>query len=193
MTSLEARLSALEQQVGKIANAGGGGSEKSSSSLTNRLDGIQSSATTLLPLAQRDLWKESTKLLNDLDPGMALTHQQQPLLYKRQQVLAASTSLESDFTNLRQIQNALQSTTKSSGSSSKEDLMQTPILTDYPTPDLKRLENLKYSMTDLVKRTSRLQHELDQMLEIYHQCMTVASEKCIMAEEYIHNKTLDKK
>ena len=45
-------------------------------------------------------WKEIRKLLKDLDPGIALTHQQQPLLYKRQDVLAGATELSRDFRQL---------------------------------------------------------------------------------------------
>ena len=60
----------------------------------------------------RESWKECQKLLNELDPGIALTHQQQPLLYKRQQVLASSDELTKDFSELDIILKLLLSGTK---------------------------------------------------------------------------------
>lgn len=60
-------------------------------------------------------WKEMEKLLRELDPGIALTHQQQPLLYKRQQVLASSDELSRDFSELDLILKLLLTGTKTNG------------------------------------------------------------------------------
>jgi hypothetical protein len=217
-SSLEARLSALEQQVGTISGGGGGSGSLSTATtptptpttttLTSRLDGLQASATSVLSQSSnsnsnsnthttptptlRDTWKESLKLLEDLDPGMALTHQQQPLLYKRQQVLAAATSLETDFGELRKLQHALLGggggrTITTTTNNNTKDMDQAPILTDYKTPDQRRLETCKWTVSNLAQRTQVLSMELDQLLEVYHQCMTAASEKCVMAEETIRD------
>jgi len=48
-------------------------------------------------------WTQINKLLKELDPGIGLTHQQQPLLYKRQQVLASSDELQVNFKELNKM------------------------------------------------------------------------------------------
>lgn len=74
--------------------------------------GIGSNASSIHDVRS---WKEIQKLLRELDPGIALTHQQQPLLYKRQQVLASSDELSRDFAELDIILKLLLTGTKTDG------------------------------------------------------------------------------
>jgi hypothetical protein len=65
----------------------------------------------------KELWIECIKLLQELDPDIGLTHQQQPLLYKRQQILASSTDMKNDFHQLNLILNLLLKDTRGFGNS----------------------------------------------------------------------------
>ncbi|KAL3913901.1 MAG: hypothetical protein SGARI_000413 [Bacillariaceae sp.] len=80
--SLESRIAALELQVGKMT----GQQQPPAKEVSSRLDKLQQQMDTHLNSVQiGGIWKESLKLIKELDPDIALTYQQQPLLYKRQQ------------------------------------------------------------------------------------------------------------
>jgi hypothetical protein len=88
----------------KIAEA----ASSSVNSSTSASAGVSSNTNTNTSNnATKELWIECIKLLNELDPDIGLTHQQQPLLYKRQQVLASSYDLIKDFSELNIILNLL--------------------------------------------------------------------------------------
>ena len=187
--SLEARLSALEAQLGVSTCS----SEVFQNDISSRLDALQSTLESQTTQGFRETWQESQKLFRELDPGMALTHQQQPLLYRRQEVLAASDSLQTDMEELGKILHLLLTAQppKEPNATLREDqVTQAPILTSVSVSpdDQRRLDALRLALEDLSVRTQKLTTNMDQMLECYHAVTTAASEKCILANETISFK-----
>jgi hypothetical protein len=116
MSSLESRLAALETQLGVGSNQPPQSPQPQPQpqpqEIASRLDQLQASMERNTTVGLRDAWFESLQLLRELDPDIALTHQQQPLLYKRQQVLAAARNLESDMQQLDVLLKLLTTATK---------------------------------------------------------------------------------
>jgi len=107
--SIDDRLAKLKATLdGKLAKA-------SSESTTTGSSSTPSSSAVATKTSNEQHWKVIQKLLKELDPGIALTHQQQPLLYKRQQVLACSDELSNDFKQLDAILKLLLSNTRVDG------------------------------------------------------------------------------
>lgn len=75
----------------------------SAADISSRLNEVQAAMDKHMTPQFKNICSESQTLLRELDPGAGLTHQQQPLLYKRQEVLAASDSLTKDMSELSQI------------------------------------------------------------------------------------------
>jgi hypothetical protein len=189
-SSLEARLSALEAQLGVSSSSEG----PSRNDMSIRLDALQSTIETQTTSQFRETWHESQKLFRELDPGMALTHQQQPLLYRRQEVLAASGSLQTDMGELGNILHLLLTSQREPANQQQpnatlreDQVTQAPILTSVSVSpeDQRRLDALRLTLEGLNVRTQKLTTNMDQMLECYHAVMTAASEKCILADETI--------
>lgn len=183
---LEARLSALEAKLGVSSSS----LTAQNDNISSRLDSIQSTIETQTTSQFRETWKESQKLFRELNPGMALTHQQQPLLYRRQEVLAASGSLKQDMDELGKILHLVMTSqqAKQQKTTLREDqVTQAPILTSMSISpeDERRLDDLRLTLTDLNTRTQTLMASMDHMMECYHTAMTAASEKFILADESI--------
>lgn len=193
--SLESRLAALEAKVGRISALAS--PSLSAQELSARLDSLQSIVDGHTTLACRETWQESLKLLKELDPDIALTHQQQPLLYKRQQLLAAASQLQLDMQQVDVILKLLTYETKEKASSSSssmrlDQVIQAPIVTSphysQSHKDRERLDTLRVTFGALNHRVSIVQQQMQQLLETYHTVMTAASEKCILAEERANAK-----
>lgn len=182
--SLEARLLVLEAKLGVSLPF------VSKSDIASRLNGVQSTINTLTTAPFRETWQESQKLFRDLDPGMALTHQQQPLLYRRQEVLAASTNLEQDMRELSKLLHFLKPSGNGKQPLREDQVTQASILTNFQISpqDEKRLEDVRLTMDDLAKRIRAIVTRTDALLESYHTIMAVASEKVVMADEAIKAK-----
>ncbi len=148
--ALEERLSKLKNDLNsKLAKAASEQTTSSVTSLTSKLN-----SNSAIASANKENWKLIQKLLKELDPGIALTHQQQPLLYKRQQVLACSEELTTDFHELENILNLLlkgtnafsgtetgstailETTSSTSSSAVTKSLMKTPQKTMKSSQDL---------------------------------------------------------
>lgn len=207
---MEARLTELEAKLGLKA-----GASLKTEDISSRLDAIQATVDKHTTAQFRSMWKESRGLLKDLDPGMGLTHQQQPLLYKRQEVLAAASSLQTDMGEMSKIlhllmtsqpQNAARAAgadpkaSRNTASTLREDqVTQAPVLllgtpssdnkgtvNSMASPeDQRRLDALRLTVEDLNGRTQNLVARMDQVLECYYSVMSAASEKCILADEAI--------
>lgn len=182
--SLEARLSDLEAKLGV------GLPTITKSDIAQRLDKVQAAINQQTTAAFRETWNESQALFKELDPGMALTHQQQPLLYRRQEVLAAAVSLDKDMQELSKIMHLLQPHTEKGKALREDQVTQAPILTQYQIShsDEQRLDQLRLTMNDLSMRLTRVMARTDAMLESYHTIMAVASEKVVLADEAITAK-----
>lgn len=195
---------------------------------------------TILSSLQRSgwdtVWKESEALLRDLDPGSALTYQlsawtttgpsssssstltstsfQQPILYRRQEILGAAESLQHDMELLKQALQLLQiaSTTTSSSSSSshtaattttsasstppllrEEQVTQAPILVNIPSmsqDDWQRLERMQAQLMELQQRCVQAQRRIQRLVEQYHTIILAVSEKLVLADEQLKEKEM---
>jgi len=187
--SLEARLAALETKLG------GKSAPNEEADVATRLSRLEASAEKQLDPSFRSLWKESLALLDELHPGLGLTHQQQPLLYKRQHVLAASDSLGNDMGELAKLLPllSLNSNNTTKDAFIREDqVTQAPILTSsqfvISPEDQRRLDALRMTLDEAQSKVQTLTKQFQHLLESYHVLVTAMSEKCILADEIISGK-----
>ena len=178
-TQLAARLAALETKLGVAST-----SSQQSSSLSDRLTALeQRQATVLGSSSSTQQHLESLQLLQELDPGVALTHQQQPLLYRRQQVLAASAQLQADGKQLQELRHVLRIPTSDKSTLTEEDVLQAPLLEQnvgVSPEDERRLDSIQGQFANALQRTQAMQGRIDQLLEAYHVVMVAASEKVVL-------------
>ncbi len=105
---LDARVAALETRLGlRSASEAHDGHAPGIDANAQSVDTRQTTADKHTTPQFRSLWKESLDLLWELDPGPGLTHQQQPLLYKCQEVLAVSDTLQRDMGEVAKIMHLL--------------------------------------------------------------------------------------
>ena len=183
-SSVEARLAAVEAKLGVLPL----GVPTEKDAVVGRFKAIQSAMDSHTTSQFRDTWQESDKLFRELDPGIALTHQQQPLLYRRQEILASADTMKRDMDELRKILHLLLTSQPSTSGPLREDqVTQAPIITgaSISTEGERRLDALRLSLVDLNTRTTQLVGKMDNMLECYHAIISAASEKCVLADEAI--------
>ena len=143
-------------------------------------------------------WKDIHRYLDDLDPGTALTHQQQiaaPLLYRRQEVLASAEELKhwmkqvSEILHLLLIGQSLPDTTKHI---SEMHVSKAPILVNttivLSTEQQNELLLLEQTFTDLAERVNAAGAKLDRLLVGYQQLITSVSEKLVFLDEELSAK-----
>jgi uncharacterized protein YjcR len=197
-TSVELRLRALELQLGLPDDS------SSIKTLQERLNRLEESYEKITPAPLRQLWKESEKLFEELDPGTALTHQQQivaPILYRKQELLALADDFHNQMRAVEQISQFLllnHSKPPTEGEQWTEDqVLQAPILTigaDSHEKDYQqRLEALVESILDVRKRTEASSSRLDRMLDNYQDLVVALSEKMLLADELLCQREQEKK
>jgi hypothetical protein len=183
-SSIEARLAVVEAKLGVLPLSAPTGKD----AVASRFKAIQSAMDSHTTSQFRDTWQESDKLFRELDPGIALTHQQQPLLYRRQEVLASADTMQNDMEELRKILHLLLTSQPSTSGPLREDqVTQAPIITgaSISPEEEHRLDALRLSFVDMNARTTQLVSKMDNMLECYHAIVSAASEKCVLADEAI--------
>jgi hypothetical protein len=180
---LESRLIELEVKLGVRKPV------VTNNDIAHRLDAIQHSIDTSLTSNMRETWGESQKLFRELDPGIALTHQQQPLLYRRQEVLAAAPSMNQDMQELAAMLHLLKPKTSEKKPLREDQVTQAAILTNFNiTPEEeRRLDALRLTLEELQTRVTKVAQRTDQILESYHTIMAVATEKVVLADEQIQS------
>jgi hypothetical protein len=181
---IEARLASVEAKLGVLPLGASTGKD----AVAGRFKAIKSAMDSHTTSQFRDTWQESDKLFRELDPGIALTHQQQPLLYRRQEILASADTMQRDMEELRKILHLLLTSQPSTSGPLREDqVTQAPIITGASVSDEgeRRLDALRLSLVDLNTRTTQLVGKMDNMLECYHTIISAASEKCVLADEAI--------
>lgn len=154
---------------------------------------------TSAPLSS--MWAESTKLLNEeLDPGTALTHQQQiaaPILYRRQEVLASAKSFKDNMEQVSEILSLLLIDSQDSGNTkakmTESQVTQAPIVVPPSATMLsddhkQRLDELVNSLLEIQQRADTATSRLDTVLDSYHSLATAISEKTITVDEAIRSK-----
>jgi hypothetical protein len=205
--SLNARLAALEMKLGISSNTTSSSSNAlPETDVPDRLAALQVLVDKYTTTEIRTTWHESHRLLQELDPGEGLTYQQQPLLYKRQEILAAAPQLRQDFQHLSTLVGLLHNTQQQQQQQQQvgggggggtntnpltaDTVTQAPILTSLQVSldDQRRLDSLRVQVEDLNGRTRTMTTRLHQLLEAYHAIMTAASEKCILVDEVLSMK-----
>jgi uncharacterized protein YjcR len=182
-TSVELRLRALELQLGLPDD-----NNSSITTLQERLSRLEDSYEKTTPAPLRQLWKESEKLFEELDPGTALTHQQQivaPILYRKQELMALADDFHNQMRAVEQISQFLllnHSKPPTEGEQWTEDqVLQAPILTTGADNH------------DVRKRTEASSGRLDRMLDNYQDLVVALSEKMLLADELLCQREQEKK
>lgn len=194
-SSIESRLRALESQFG--VQDEDESTDSQAQDLFDRLQVLEEKQKSVADSSLRQTWAESDKLLQELDPGMALTHQQliaAPILYRKQHVLAAADSLQ---VNLKQVADILhllligQPPVTDRFMIKEEFVTQAPILTERPAisdQDRHRMDAVQQHLMDLQGRTVSVADTLDRLLDNYHTLMSAVSEKIVLADEELRHR-----
>lgn len=205
--SIEARLRALEALLRESHNATAttttttDGPASRLRALETRLETLASTTTdgnnsgsgggtTTL----KQLWQESDALMRELDPGTALTHQQQiaaPILYRRQHVLASAESLHRDMGRVVEILTLLaveqpQIIRDADTPVSEMQVTKAPLLTQTVPPcppDQERLQKVERSLYETQQRVVDMATRMDGCVAAYHRLVSVVSEKMVLAQE----------
>jgi hypothetical protein len=222
LSSFAARLQTVEQRLGlssliqqpEVVRGGddtiGAASPASTTTLDERLREVEERFLTLYRQSSdppfsatttesQQLWTESDALMNELDPGTALTHQQQivaPLMYRRQEIIASAAELQENLRLVSQIAQYLQiqppfgaqqQKSRMNDWTKQDSVTHAPLLAVFPSwsePDQQRLLALRETMRDIHARTEHAAAQLDHVLKHYQTLVLAASEKLVlMAEE----------
>jgi hypothetical protein len=203
---LEKRLRAIERQLG-LEEAYGGDRDhiakrRDTDDIPTRLEKLESMwhekvMTTPRLQATHTDWIESLQKVLELDPGTALTHQQQiaaPILYRRQEVIACAHELFSGLNRLSTIVSLLLigqdgTSVNKTGSGKKENIsasqvMNAPILVEPRVSDdaSARLSALAESLQKLQERTDKATHSLDRIFHQYHAMVSDIAEKTVLVD-----------
>lgn len=195
-SSLESRLSALEIQLGvndyvTTSKDDGITTQAEDKDLISRLEGLESRFMSLTDSSFRQTIAESHKLMIELDPGAALTHQQlfaAPILYRKQELLASADTFKHDMEQVGDILKLLLigQPPITDGDLKEEHVTQAPILTATPCvseEDQQRMDALQHQLVDMQTRTATVAGQMDRLLNNYHTLISAVSEKMILADE----------
>jgi hypothetical protein len=201
MASLESRLSALETQLGVNEYANTSKDNETTvttedKDLISRLEGLEGRFMSLTDSSLRQTWAESDKLMIELDPGTALTHQQlfaAPILYRKQELLASAEPFKHDMEQVGDILKLLLigQPPITDGELKEEHVTQAPILTAAPCiseKDQQRMDALQHQMVDMQTRTAAVADQMDRLLNNYHTLISTVSEKMILADEELQTR-----
>jgi DNA gyrase/topoisomerase IV subunit B len=196
--SVETRVGVLEGQLGVGSTSVDSLSTTTDIAVTLRMDALEQQYSSLASPSLTSIWDESDKLLQELDPGTALTYQQQiaaPILYRRQEVLACADDLKASLDELSQISNFLLIGQDHQESQTKAQLKehqvtQAPILVGtIVSKELQlRLSAVEATVANIQNRAEQAAARLDAMLSQYYSAISIASEKLVLADEEIRSK-----
>jgi uncharacterized protein YjcR len=193
-SSLEHRLRVLEAQLGVHESpTASKDNEKTTEQkdLISRLEALEGQYMSLTDSSLRQTWAESDKLMQELDPGDALTHQQQfaaPILYRKQELLASAETFMHDIGQIGDIMKLLLigQPPITEGDLKEEHVTQAPILTATPCIS----EEDQQRMDAVQPRTAVAADRLDRLLNNYHTLISAASEKMVLADEELRSREL---
>ena len=167
----------------------------SSPNVEQRIAALEQQYTQTSAALQED-WKTIDQLLQELSPGTALTHQRQvvaPIIYRKQEVLASASSLQTNIQHVQQILNLLsigQTTSSSSGNANtkitEQDIINAPIITDTIGMTLEQetnVDRLATTLIDLQHRVQNVSFQFDTMMDHYTNLISAISEKMILISE----------
>jgi hypothetical protein len=189
-STIEARLRALEAFLSVTSET------RSPEDVTSRIGALETKLNSLTSNLQGDtplkqLWEESDKLMRELDPGTALTHQQQiaaPILYRRQEILASAESLRRDMGQLMEILTLLsigQPQIIGEDPLSEMQVTKAPILAVAPPSKVEeeRLQHLEVNLQEMHDKMKNFAARLDKLVAGYHSLVTAVSEKIVLVDE----------
>lgn len=183
MDSFERRLIAVEERLGV-------GQGQSPEDLSHRLSTVENQFHSVLKAGSlRSTWIESNQWLEELDPGVALSHQQlsaTPVFYRRQEILASAESFHESMKQTGQILALLSIGQDIKGGKISEDqVTQAPIVTDVKISeeDSTRLGEVAEMLHDLHQRSGETTKKLERILDEYYGLMEALSEKTVLLDE----------
>lgn len=184
VSSIEARLQALESLIGDTSPEGDGDVE-------SRLEALQSKIKSVTPASLHSTWEDSDRLFQDLSPGSALSYQQSsknyPILYRRKQILASADSLKTNFEQLASLVNLLTISQQGKRDSPmrEEQVTQAPILVSHSVSreEERRLEALLLKVGEMNRSVQDMTDRVDALVQGYHSVIMGMSEKIVQADE----------
>lgn len=192
---LAQRLTRLEQRLPSLF------ANQSSSSSSSAAASASSASSSLL-----DVWLEAQTLLQtELDPGTALTYQQQivaPLLYRRQEVLAGAESFQANMDQVSQIVSFLLVSQPPLALSRNQrnrpppltldQVIHAPILTETRVHDEQnqRLDTLWHALGDVTQRADQTTQRVDHMLDQYQTLIAALAERMVRLDELTQRQKL---
>lgn len=199
--SLEARFLALESSLGLLQPVNTEASSSASSfrikhlDLTSRLDALECKINSFA--TPQSIWNESDELLRELHPQAALTYQEpstrnDPIYYRKQQVLASVDDLKRDFAVLNRIMNLLLISQPAS-KLTEEQVTQAPILVSTTTnnpDDQVRLEKLLVDIHHTRRQAMDMTRRVDSLIQTYHVVVASLSERMLLLHQKIAAKEL---
>jgi hypothetical protein len=130
----------------------------------------------------------------EVSPGTALTHQRQivaPMVYRRQEILAAADTYRSDLQLLLELRQLLSigSTTSSEAVMTESHVVQAPILvqetTQFTPEEDQRMQAIGQAVSQLEQRVHHVSRHFDHLLNHYNTLILAISEKLVCIEEDI--------
>jgi hypothetical protein len=200
--SMESRLLALETSLGLLQPTNSNSSsinnptnKNNTRELSSRLDALEHKFQSFsTPLT---IWSESDALLQELHPLAGLSYQEpssntrnDPIMYRRQQVLASADDMKRDFSQLNTIMNLLliaQSTKKLS----EEQVFNAPIITSAACADpnsTARLETLLLDIAITRQQTMAMANRVDSLIQTYHTIVMALSERMLLLNQTLATK-----
>jgi hypothetical protein len=161
-TNIEQRITTLEQQCSKSS------------------------------VALQEDWDIIDRLLHELSPGTALTHQRQvvaPIVYRRQEILASASDYQRNIQQVQQILNLIsigQNTCSNNSNITEQEIINAPIITEtigMTSEQETNLEILTSTSIDLQHRVQNVSYQLDTMMDHYANLISATSEKMILISE----------
>ena len=197
LSEFQQRLAAVEAQMGidvTSTDKNSGSStdgNNNNNDLLRRLDLLEHQiATKLRPHQLQEIFSEAETLLEELNPGPALTYQTDvsaPMLYRRQLVLAEAKDTLEDLDQLAGIYSLLsigQNVDTKTKKLSEDQVMNAPILSACATPEIHgRLEKCVEQCVGLQKQVESVASDLDVILDQYQRLVSATSVKMLTLDE----------
>ena len=190
--SMESRLLALESSLGLLQfhqSSNEPSPSPSTTDLSSRLAALENKFKSFS--TPDTIWSESDALLQDLHPQAGLTYQalstrNDPVIYRRQQVLASAEDLKRDFAQLNKIMNTLL-ISQSANQLSEEHVTNAPILLSNTSSqdDRVRVEKLILEIGRVNQDTLAMSKRVDSLIQTYHVIVAAFSERMLLLQHIV--------
>lgn len=162
-----------------------------STNIEQRIATLEQQCTKSSVALQED-WDIIDRLLHELSPGTALTHQRQvvaPIVYRKQEILASASDYQRNIQQVQQILNLIsigQNTCSNNSKITEQEIINAPIITEtigMTSEQETNLEILASTLLDLQHRVQNVSYQLDSMMDHYTNLISATSEKMILISE----------